>query len=113
MKVCRFAEVGEIFYINDSRLSRALLGTDDGGCCEVFPKTPLETSSGVDSSQRYASGEWICISCCKAFVNNFDKDSHCGERAARKSALVGSSDLPKAKHVLAWRSYVTRRVEVP
>lgn len=99
----RAAVAGEIFFIKGpAYLCRVLLGTDESGCCEVFPK-----SEG-------SLGQWICVTCCKVLENQFMKDVHCARPAPRKSALVGSSDeLPKAKHVLAWRSFVSGKVEEP
>lgn len=103
----RNALEGEMFYVPSTNrvLARGLVG-DKGGLCEVHAKTPGER------------GQWICVSCCEAFANNFEANQHARKRP-KKTALVGPStgrngytDTAPA-HVFAWRNFKTERVEVP
>jgi hypothetical protein len=95
----RSAEAGEQFYVTASHLQRPLGVTDASTPVTVQPKT-----AGTE-------GQWICISCCIPIESQFAKDTHCDERAPRKSALVKPD--ARARHVLAWRSFKTGNVEVP
>lgn len=97
----RAAVAGEIFVVGDPFLARVLIPDGEPGCCEVHPKTEGD------------SGQWFCITCCVPLQNNFDKDSHCTLRAPKKTALVGSDQLEPARHVLAWRSFISGKMEAP
>ena len=57
-------------------------------------------------------GQWVCISCGVPLENPIDKDSHCATPKPKKSLLKATLGEP-ARHVLAWRSFTTGRVEVP
>lgn len=98
----RAAVLGEVFYVKDRTLARALIGLD-AGSCEVSPKTEGQ------------AGQWICISCAVPLASNFEKDSHCETTRRGKSCLIGlpPAGTPDAKHVLAWRSFDSGKVEVP
>lgn len=98
----RPAAEGENFWVEDVSLARTLIGSNEPGLCEVKPKT------GGDR------GQWFCITCCQPLQNNFDKDSHCQKPAPRKSATRDLDPTqPKAKHILAWRSFESGKLEVP
>lgn len=98
----RPAKEGELFRVDDETLARGLC--DDGvpGVVRVCAKT--------DGDQ----GQWFCISCCKPLESNWDKDSHCAKRAPKKTALINPSpEQLRARHVLAWRNYISWEIEVP
>lgn len=97
---------GEIFYVPSGYMGRILVGRDAGGACEVHAKS-------VGGSPD--NGQWICISCCVPLAHNWEKDSHCETTRRGKSHLVGNppAGTPDAKHVLAWRSFDSGKVEVP
>lgn len=100
----RRAIQGEIFLVSDPQLTRHLIDSDEPGCCEVHPK-----SDGKN-------GQWFCISCCVPLQHNMAKDTHCEGPAPRKSAIVNPSvedGQTPAKHVLAWRSFDSGKIEVP
>lgn len=99
----RPAFVGEIFFVANPTLARALVEGGEPGCCEVHEKTEGN------------EGQWICISCCVPLQNNWEKDSHCETTRKGKSCLTGelADGVPDAKHVLAWRSFVSGKVEAP
>jgi hypothetical protein len=99
----RLAVEGEIFLAPAGMYSRALLGSHKSGAVEVHAK-----GTGDE-------GQWFCITCCVALWHNMEKDTHAEERAPRKSALVNPDpkQQPPARHVFAWRSFKSGRVEVP
>ena len=97
----RPAVAGEQFYITNERHLRAF-----GVSSSTEPVTVEPKGEGNE-------GQWFCISCCQALMNNMDKDTHCAGRAAKKSALVKKATAASARHVLAWRSTVSGNVEAP
>lgn len=99
----RKAQAGECFFVANEVFARHLVPGGKPGLVEVMPKSKGDPTKG----------QWICLSCCMPLENNSQKDAHCAERAPRKSALVGSDALPQAKHVLAWRSLESGKVEEP
>jgi hypothetical protein len=59
------------------------------------------------------SGQWICCSCGLAFSTQIEKDLHAfGSKPSRRNHMTVTLG-PKAKHILAWRSFVSGLIEVP
>lgn len=58
------------------------------------------------------SGQWVCISCGTPLENQIDKDNHCRGKAPKKTCLKNALGVP-ARHVLAWRSFVSGEIEMP
>jgi hypothetical protein len=51
--------------------------------------TPAKYTVGPKCEHNF--GNWVCVTHGKAFLNQFEKDSHISERTG-----------PRGKHVLAW-----------
>lgn len=70
----------------------------------------------VEPKSEGDNGQWVCISCNEYIANNLQKDTHCdGPRKPGTSQNPGGKNGSgsRAKHVLAWRSFDSKRIEVP
>lgn len=68
----------------------------------------LEVKPKTEGNQ----GQWICIRCDIPLSNNMEKDFHCSSPAQGRNRMTLVKGA-EARHVLAWRSFVSGETEVP
>ena len=73
-----------------------------------FPGQTFEVRPKGDGN----NGQWVCLTCGLPLANQLEKDVHTGEKKPHVSRMTVTIGAP-AKHVLAWRSFISGEIEVP